>query len=506
MEASGNKRIAKNTLFLYFRKLVTVIIALYSSRLLLQLLGIEDFGLYNIIGSIVLLFASLRGLFASSIQRYLNIAKGSRDSKEINKIFSIGVKIHFLVSLSFLVIAEVGGIIMIHYLNIPEGSVSDAHWILQFSILSTVVAIMTVPYDALIISFEKFSVYAVISVIEYTLKLLIVILLIWSPFSRVVYYSALFLIASLITRGINLIYCKRTFAEIAVYNVYNEPKLVREMSKFAGWQFFGNLGFSFMNSGINFLLNLYGGVAVNAARAIASQVHSTLHQFVTDVNFSFQPQSMVLYSRGEKGSYNSLMNLNTKAGYSICVILSFPMAVFAPSILQIWLGEAPTLASEFIRPLLLYFIIRSIHNPIDYMFKAAGKLNKCQLADCIISTSNILFSWVGLRFGMPYYGVFLIMAFVEGVNLYAFLKLAVKQLGFCIKPYFKAVISRTIFSSVILLVLFFLSLFIVPQQLSVFQTVFGAVVCASIAVICVWYVVFNMTERVKLLSFIRHKS
>lgn len=238
MPSSSNKTIAKNTIYLYLRKLLTIAINIYASRLLLQTLGIDDFGLYGLVGSVIVMFSSLRGLFSSSIQRYINTAKGDDSADRVNEIFNIGVKIHIFISIIFLIAVEIGGFVMIPNLNIPAGSQTAALWILQFSILSSIASIMTVPYDAVIIANERFNAYAVLSVVESVLKLGIILLLVALPFNRVVTYSCLLFLVQLLLRFANAAYCRMHFREeVKIRNVKN-PKLLKEMSSFAGFGMF----------------------------------------------------------------------------------------------------------------------------------------------------------------------------------------------------------------------------------------------------------------------------
>ena len=254
---SNIKRIGLNTVFLIARKIITIVIAFYSTRLLLNRLGEDDFGLYGLVGSIIVLFGALRGLFSSSIQRFLNAAKGKDDTNEINEIFSLGLKIHGWIALIFIVIVEVGGIFLLPTLNIPKGSENDAFWVFQFAIFTTATTILTVPYDAIIIANERFLTYSVISIIESLLKLSIIWTLCFFKYDRIVIYAALYFGITVVVRFINSAYCQYTFKSMVKYTKTSNPVLLRKMTSFAGWQFLGNTGYALANSGLNIIINVF---------------------------------------------------------------------------------------------------------------------------------------------------------------------------------------------------------------------------------------------------------
>ncbi len=444
MVSTANKAIAKNTFFLYARKLFTLIVALYTSRVLLQQLGITDFGIYGLVGSVVAMFSALRTVFSSSIQRYISIAKGSDHREDVNAIFSIGVKIHRWIALLFFIIVEVGGIIMMQYLDIPEGKYFAAYIVLQFSLLTAVVTILTVPYDALIIANEKFNAFAVFSIIDYSLRLIIVFMLALSADNRLVIYAALLLAVTIIIRYINVIYCRKTFGEECRYHNMHRPDLLKQMTGFAGWQFLGNTAFTVTNNGINFVLNVMGGVAVNAARTLAYQAMSAISQFIGDLSLSFQPRTMMLYAQGDITGFLRLIYINSRANFAVAAVLTFPVVILAEPIIHIWLGEIPPYTIGFVRAIMVYLLLRSLHAPIDLYFKSYGNLRAYQITELCLLSMSLPLSWMMLHFSCPFYTVFLAMALCELLNLTAMLILAKRQHGFSIRQYCINVGIRTL--------------------------------------------------------------
>lgn len=499
-----NKKIAKNTFFLYVRKIFTLGVSLYISRVTLEMLGVTEFGIYGLVGSIVAMFSALRGLFATSVQRFININKGENGGADVGRIFSIGVKIHLWIALAFFVIVEVAGFFLIPHLNIPAENYTVAQWVLLFSVLSAVASILTAPYDALIIANEDFKAYSVISIIEYVLRLGIVFLLVLSPISRVVFYSILVFAVSVIIRVINTWFCTRSYGEEARYRNVKDKTLLRDMTQFAGWQFFGNLGYTLTNNGVNFIINIFGGVIVNAARTIAYQVLTAIQQFVSDINVSFQPQSMRLYAEKEKEAFFNLLVLNSKTTIAITLILIFPIMMLTYPILHLWLGDVPEYTVGFVQTIMLYMAVRSIHGPIDMLFKCDGRLKKYQLAEFIIMIFNLPLSWIALKMGLPYYSAFIIMGIVEIVDKIVVLFIAKEQLGFDMRRYYRSVVWPAVATCIILGILLAGNrmLQIVPDSIGFFTFILMATVACGIAGIVELLVLFNKDDRRKLRNFL----
>lgn len=499
---SSNKRILKNTIFLYVREIVSLFIAFFSTRLLLKQLGVNDFGMYELIASVLTLFSSLRVLFASSIQRFINIEKGLGNQTKVNKIFSLGVGIHVGLALFFVVVVEVTGLLFIPSLNIPQSSVQAAYWVLQFSILTTAVTIMTVPYDAILIANERFDAFAVFSILESALKLIIIFLLAYSPYQKVIVYSFALLVVAIIIRSINGIFCNRTFKEEVQFHWVNDKVLLKQMTVFAGWQFFGNLASSLMNAGINFVINLEGGVAVNAARSIAYLTMAAVNKFTGSVNVSFQPQSMELYSRGEMSQYLKLMLLNTKIGYLITSILGSVVVILAPSLLRLWLGDVPEYTTEMVQAIFVYTIIRSLHAPIDTLFKSAGQLKYYQLCEFVLLSSNLPLSWWLLHCGFPYYSVFILMAIVELINLLVILWLVNRLFNFDSKYFVLQILPRCFVLFGLLIGLFMVLSPIINTEYSVLGTIWKSTIVFVVSLLISSLVLFRKEELQRILSLL----
>lgn len=424
----SSKKLVKNTGFLYARMLIMMCIAFFTSRILLQELGINDFGIYNIVGGIVAMFSSLRGAFASSIQRFLNYEMGMNRNEELKKIFSMSVTIHIIICIIFLVLAEtIGYWFLNNKLNIAPERMDAAYWVFQFSILATLVTIMTIPYDAVIIANEKMNIFAYISILDVLLKLVIIFLLSWLDVDKLKLYAVLVFLVSFIIRSINSIYCKKTFPECK-YSLFWDFKMFKRLGSFAGWNFFGNTAFTLVNEGLNILLNLFGGTVANAARGIAYQVRNATTSFINNIQLAANPQIIKLHAQNKKEEVFNILFITSKMSFYVILIICLPIILYVEPFLKLWLGIVPQYSASFIQLILLFLFLRVFHGALDSLFKATGKIKKYQIIDGSILFLTIPISYLLLRQGMPLSTAFVVMIVVEVINLFAILRIA-KNIG-----------------------------------------------------------------------------
>lgn len=305
--SANNKRIAKNTLMLYIRMLFTMAVSLFTSRVVLNTLGVEDYGIQNVVGGVISMFTFINGGMVSSTQRYLNfeIVKGNAD--RLRSVFNTALQIHALIALVIIILGETVGLwFLLEKLVIPEERMTAAMWVYQCSIIACAVNILSVPYNADIIAHEKMSAFAYISILDVTLKLVIVYLLVVSPIDKLIAYAILTLLVQLLIRYVYTRYCNKHFQESFVEWRFNKP-LFKEMLSFAGWSFLGNLAAILYTQGLNMMLNIFFGPVVNAARGIAVQVQSAVHQFVSGFQTALNPQITKNYASGDLEQMHSLM-------------------------------------------------------------------------------------------------------------------------------------------------------------------------------------------------------
>lgn len=418
-QTSNNKRIAKNTLMLYIRMLVTMGIALFTSRVILQTLGVEDYGIYSVVGSVVSMFTFLNGGMIASTQRFLTFELGRNNDQQLAKVFSSALQIHTLLALVVVVASESIGLWFLYEkMIIPEGRFNAAFWVFQFSIIGCVINIMIVPFNADIVAHEKMSAFAYISVIEVTLKLLVVYLLCLSPFDKLIVYAALLLLVQLLISCIYIRYCGKNFQETK-YRHTVDYSLLKEMSSFAGWGFFGSLATLLYTQGLNLLLNVFFGAVVNAARGIAVQVQSAVTGFVSNFQMALNPQITKNYATGNLPQMHSLMFRSARFSFFLLFLLTLPIILETKYILTLWLGVMPPEAIIFTQWILALSLLYPLSNPCVIANQATGKVKNYQMVVGGLLLSVVPVSYIVLLLGAPAYAVFVVNFCIECIALFS---------------------------------------------------------------------------------------
>lgn len=406
--SENNKRIAKNTLLLYFRMLFMMLVSLYTSRVILNTLGVEDFGLYNVVAGFVTMFAFINNAMASATQRYLNFEIGKNDRERLRKVFSTSVNIHAVISFIILILAETIGLWFVYtQLTIPIERMDAVLWVYHFTILSTIIMVMSVPYNAAIIAHEKMGAFAYISVIEVILKLLIVYLLTIGNLDKLKLYAVLTFAVQLLIRFMYGQYSGRHFAETHYHWIWDK-KLFLEMTSFAGWSLFGCLSSVASTQGVNVLLNMFFGPVVNAARGIAIQVQNAIMNFGRNFQTALNPQIVKLYASNELESMHQLIYRSCKFSFFLLLLLSLPVMLKTEYILQLWLKIVPEHTIIFIRIILCISLMDAVGNPLITAAQANGKIRKYQSIVGGTLLSIVPISYIVLKFNAPPEGVFIV--------------------------------------------------------------------------------------------------
>ena len=421
--SDNNKRIAKNTLLLYVRMLFTMAVSLFTSRVILNTLGVEDYGINNVVGGIVTMFSVLSGSLSASISRFITFELGKGNLQRLKTVFSTGVNIQLGMSLLVVILAEAVGIWFLNTkMNIPVERLNAANWVFQCAILTFVLNLLSVPYNAAIIAHEKMSAFAYISVVEVTLKLIIVYMLTISPFDRLKTYAVLLLFVGAVIRFIYGYYCKRHFEECTYHFVFDKPVL-KEMTGFAGWNFLGNGAYMLNTQGVNILMNLYFGVAVNAARGIATQVDAALKQFVNNFTTAVNPQITKSYAQGDLDYMHKLVCRSAKFSAFLMLYFAIPIMLETHSILTIWLKTVPEYAAIFLQLIIISSFVDTIlaNSLVTSMF-ATGNIKRYQIIVTTIGCLVFPFSWIAFQLGfqpeIAYVLYFIIYTVLLGVRLY----------------------------------------------------------------------------------------
>lgn len=431
--SDNNKRIAKNTLLLYVRMLFTMAVSLFTSRVILNTLGVEDYGINNVVGGIVTMFSVLSGSLSASISRFITFELGKGNLQRLKTVFSTGVNIQLGMSLLVVILAEAVGIWFLNTkMNIPVERLNAANWVFQCAILTFVLNLLSVPYNAAIIAHEKMSAFAYISVLEVTLKLIIVYMLTVSPFDRLKTYAVLLLCVGVVIRFIYGYYCKRHFEECTYHFVFDKL-ILKEMTGFAGWNFLGNGAYMLNTQGVNILMNLYFGVAVNAARGVATQVDAALKQFVNNFTTAVNPQITKSYAQGDLDYMHKLVCRSAKFSAFLMMFFAVPIILETNTILTIWLKTVPDYAVIFLQWIIISsFMDTVLANSLVTSMFATGKIKRYQIIVTTVGCLVFPLSWIAFKLGFEpqvgyilYFIIYTILLFVRLYLLKDMVKLPV---------------------------------------------------------------------------------
>lgn len=437
--AENNKRIAKNTLLLYFRMFFLMVVSLYTSRVVLNALGVEDFGIYNVVGGVVAMFSMLSGSLSSAITRFITYELGTGNRENLKNIFSSAVTIQIGLAILIILLAEAVGVWFLNVkMNIPDARMAAANWVFQFSVLTFAINLISVPYNASIIAHEKMSAFAYISILEALGKLAIAFLIAISPIDKLVFYAILMCAVALIVRFAYGAYCKKHFEE-CTYHLIFDKDLLKRIFSFAGWNFIGASSAVLRDQGGNVIINLFCGPAVNAARGIAFQVNNAISSFVTNFMTALNPQITKSYATGDREYMMTLIFQGARLSFYMLLLLSLPVLVNTHYILGLWLKTVPDHAALFVQLVLLFAMSESISNPLITAMLATGKIRKYQIIVGGLQLMNLPVSYILLRIGMFPEIVIMVTIVISQCCLAARLLILRGMIGLSIRKYLKNV-------------------------------------------------------------------
>lgn len=416
---SNNQRLAKNTIVLYLRMAIVIIVNLFISRLVLDTLGVSDYGIYNVVGGFVTLFSLLSGALSNSISRFITFELGKGDLSELKKVFSTSVMVQVMISLAIGLLIEVVGVWFLNYkLQIPEDRMLAANWVLQCSVITFILNLVSVPYNGCIIAHERMTAFAYISIFEVFLKLSSVLLLYLSYTDNLILYSVLLTLSALIVRLIYGIYCKKNFEECTT-NYTLEKRLVKKMFSLASWNMLGSGAGMLNDQGTNIMMNLFFGVTVNAAKGIAMQVNAAVQQFAASFITALNPQLTKLYSQERVEDLQKLLHAGIKYSYFLMYLIALPVLIEAPFILQLWLKIVPEYTSLFVRLTILIALATVSGNLLFTVVMATGKIKKYQIVIGICSISIFIITTILFLLGCPPQTAFIVHLCMDVVILFA---------------------------------------------------------------------------------------
>lgn len=497
---SNNKRIAKNTLLLYVRMLFIMAVQLYTSRVVLNTLGIVDYGIYNVVGGIVTMFAFLNGAMVTSTQRYITFELGKGNMQRLKGVFTTCVHIHLLISLIIIILGETFGLWFLYEkMVIPEDRFTAAIWVYQLSILTMCIQVMSVPYNSDIVAHERMGVFAAISVIEVILKLAVVYMLVIGDFDKLILYAILIALIQLLVRFVYKWYCNKQFQESCIIRIFDRT-LLKEMCKFMGWNIWGNLAATLFGTGLNLLLNIFFGPTVNAARAIAVQVETAIANFSTNFLMAVNPQITKLYAQNNLQEMHKLLFRASKFTFFLLLVLSLPVMFEADMILKVWLKIVPNYTVIFLRLLLCIIIVDSVARPLMTAAAATGNVKLYQSLIGGILLSIVPIAYIVLKFGGSPASVYIVHLIICIIAFLTRLWVIKPMIGLSIHQYFSCVILRSGLVLAVSMPLCFLIKYLLPQ--GILPTIIVCTVCVLVVSATSYMLGLDKGER----QFVNAKS
>lgn len=498
-----DRRIAKNTLYMYIRMFFTMSIGLYTSRAVLAALGFEDYGVYNVVGGVVAMFGFINGAMSNTTSRYITYYLGQKNLSRLQEVFSTSFYIHVLIALLIIFLGETAGLWYVcNKLVFPEGREAAVMWLYQFTIISAAVNILSVPYNASIVAHEKMSAFATISIIDSFLKLLIAISLSYVSVDRLVYYGLMILVVQLLDNVLYWGYNIKNFKEIVVKRVFDK-NLFKEMFGFTGWNLLGNFTYIFFTQGVNLILNFFCGAAVNAARGIAVQVDGIVRQFATNIQTAINPQIIKAYSQNEKERMFSLIISSSKYCFYLLYLLALPIILEANFLLTIWLSNFPEHTIPFLRITLFTITLEALSSPMFTANLASGKVKLYQVIMSAISFVFIPLTYISIKITKIPEIVFICTLVLTIIQIIARIFIVNYQIGLPRSLYVKKVLVNIIgvalISSIIPVIIHNI------MQGGIIRFLVVVILCLVSVSLTAYHIGIDLKERQLLLAYINDK-
>ena len=479
--SENSKRIAKNSILLYLRMFFLLLIALYTSRVVLQVLGVTDYGLYNVVGGFVSMLGFLSGSLSGATSRFITFELGLGEKGDVSKIFRCSLTVHYIFGIILFLIAETFGLwFVFEKLVIPDERLTAAFWVYQSSVLVVILSIISVPYNALIIAHEKMGAFAYISIFEAISKLTVVILLSQCESDRLILYSFLLLFVQSFIRFLYTRYCKKNFKESSGKWLWDN-KISKKIAYYAGWTLNGDLAVIGYTQGINILLNMFFGPTVNAARGIAVQVQSAVNQFFSNFQMAIRPQVTKSYAVGDFKYMHTLILSSSRYSFYLILIIAVPVLLNTEYIMHLWLTVVPEHTVAFTQLMILACVNIALSQPVIMAIHATGDLKVFQLVEGSILLAVVPVSYVALKvFSVSPEMVFVIYLLIENITQFVRVYIVYPRIKLRVKNYFSSVLFPILKVSLILFLLYIicrdycsadnLLTFVLISSLSIFVT------------------------------------
>lgn len=501
----NNKRIAKNTLFLYFRQILVMAVSLYTVRVTLAALGIQDYGIFNVVGGFVAMFGILSGSLSISIGRFINYEMGREDCElsKLKSIFASSLLIQLCSGMIIFLLLSTLGVWFVQYeLVMPAERMNAAIYVLLFSSISFFINLLTVPFNALIIAHEQMKAFAYISIIEAVMKLLVAFLLLEIVFDKLILYGFCMVIVNLIIGISYCLYCKFHFVEFCIKAKF-EKRLLKKMFSFAGWAFLGNGSFVIKEHGTNLLLNMFCGPAVNAARGVTTQVTTAVTMFINNFMQAVNPQIMKSFSSGDLSNMRKLIFTSSRFSFYLMLVLSLPLMKNIDYVLDLWLVSVPEHTGIFIQLLFVFCLMDCLVQPLMIGLLAEGNIRTYEIILVFLNSLNVLFSYFALKNGFIPECVYIISIIVELAIAWVRIKLSSLAYQLPIKEYCLNVLLKALIISIILGgFTFYINLSIENLFLNF---VFVTVLIVLFSLVTIYYGGLEQKERSFVFSLVKKK-
>lgn len=505
---TNNSKIAKNTIYLYFRMLIMMILGLYTSRVVLDMLGIEDYGIFNVVGGLVAMVSYINQAMSNSSVRFITYSIGDSSKYTVSKVFNTTLRTHLILALIVLVLIETIGLwFLYNKLVIPADKMVSAFWIFQFSALGTFLTIVTIPYTAIVIAKEQMSVFAYFTILDAGIKLGIAGALYLSSGNRLILYGGLLLGTQVLYMIMYLVYCFKKFDDSHIKRGMDKS-LAKEIISFSGWSMVGCTAAIFNTQGLNILLNLFGGPVLNAARGIAVQVQSIVNNFATNFQTAVNPQIIKLYAQNDLSDLHSLIYRSAKFSFYLLYFISLPLILNMHAVLHWWLVEVPDNTAVFLSLILVITMLDTISNPLMKTVDATGKIRKYHL--CVGGWLLLVLpvAYIMLKLHFPSYIVFVVQLAFSAVALFIRLVMVRNMINMTIKSYVQYALCP-----VIMVVLLSLPLSVIFSLIyissEILKVLISCIICTISATAAIYFVGMTSSERtfvkVKLIKLFARK-
>ena len=487
---------------LYMRMLLIMAVTLYTSRIILNTHGVEDFGIYNVVGGVISMLGFLNSSLGGASSRFITFSLGKNDKKELRKVFSTVVFIHLILAVVIILLGETLGLWFVyHKLVIPPERLTAALWVYHCSILTAVVSIISVPYNSLVVAHERMSAFAYISVIEVALKLGIVYFLVYISQDKLITYAVLYLIVQIFIRFLYGCYCSSHFSESKILFGWS-PQLVKEISIYAGWTVNGNLAVVGYTQGINILLNLFFGPVANAARGIAVQVQAAVMTFMQNMQMAVRPQIIKSYATFDLSYMHTLVVASSKYGFFLMLVLTFPIMLCVDPILKIWLGVVPGYTVGFVRIMLMIGLLESLKVALISAIHATGDIRKFQIYEGTFLLTVVPIAYVLLKvYHISPNDVMLVYFFVELVTQCIRVWIVCPRIQMPFTSYLKKIICPIL--PPLLCILPVLSWLSLPKELSLGCLALYLSLAVLYVLICIYLLGLTSSERRIMYNFVK---